>query len=94
MRRSEAPKSKAPVIANGLRARISSGKSKTRYANPTDSSTQSFLAVYSGTDHLDFLLLRGKTGVEAFDTDHHSIGVYRDQRSAADAVSRKTRGAS
>jgi hypothetical protein len=34
-------------------------------------------------------MLRGKTGVEAFDVDDNSLGLFSSQKSAADAVSRR-----
>jgi hypothetical protein len=43
--------------------------------------------VYDGRQCLGHLLLRGKLGVEAFDRNDVSLGIYPDQRSAADAVS-------
>jgi hypothetical protein len=32
------------------------------------------------------MLSRGKTGVEAFDQDDKSLGLFADQRAAADAI--------
>ena len=45
-----------------------------------------FLAVYAGRECAGFLLPRGKTGVEAFDANNKSIGIFPDQKSAADAI--------
>jgi hypothetical protein len=50
----------------------------------------SALAVYSGQVCLGHILPRGKSGVEAFDADDRSLGMFPDQKSAADAVSQKT----
>jgi hypothetical protein len=47
----------------------------------------SLLTVYAGPTCIGFLLSRGKAGVEAFDADNNSLGVFSDQKSAADAVS-------
>jgi hypothetical protein len=44
------------------------------------------LAVYAGTECAGFLLPRGKSGVEAFDADNRSLGIFADQKSAADAI--------
>jgi hypothetical protein len=45
------------------------------------------LSVYSGRQVLGFILNRGPASVEAFTADERSIGVFPDQKSAADAVS-------
>jgi hypothetical protein len=44
-------------------------------------------SVYSGQRLLGFILDRGKTGFEAFNTNERSLGVYGTQRAAADAFS-------
>jgi hypothetical protein len=50
----------------------------------------SALAVYSGQVCLGHILPRGKSGVEAFDADDRSLGIFSDQKSAADAVSQNS----
>jgi hypothetical protein len=45
------------------------------------------IAVYAGQTCLGFLLPRDKSGIEAFDADEHSLGLFPDQKSAAAAVS-------
>lgn len=35
---------------------------------------------------IGFLLLRGRSGVEAFDQNTRSLGLYPDQKTAADAI--------
>jgi hypothetical protein len=45
------------------------------------------LAVFDGQRCLGHLLPRGRMGVEAFDADDRSLGIFPDQKSAADAVS-------
>jgi hypothetical protein len=45
------------------------------------------LSVYSGRQLLGFLLPRGKQGVEAFDAADNSLGIFPDQKTAADAIS-------
>ena len=42
--------------------------------------------VYDGQRCLGHMLSRGKTGVEAFDRDDKSFGLFPDQRAAADAI--------
>ena len=44
------------------------------------------LSVYSGRDCLGFILARGPRGFEAYDVDERSLGLFDNQRAAADAV--------
>jgi hypothetical protein len=44
------------------------------------------LSLYSGRECIGFLYLRGKMGVEAFDANDRSLGLYPDQQSAANAI--------
>jgi hypothetical protein len=46
------------------------------------------LAVYRGRECIGYLFARGRQGTEAFDIDTKSIGIFPDQKSAADAISR------
>jgi hypothetical protein len=43
--------------------------------------------VYDGRDCLGFILARGKLGFEAFTNDERSLGMFKTQREAADAIS-------
>lgn len=45
------------------------------------------LAVYDGTRCIGFLMPRGKSGVEAFDADDRSLGLFPNEKAAADAIS-------
>jgi hypothetical protein len=45
--------------------------------------------VYDGRDCLGFILTRGKLGFEAFTRDEHSLGMFKTQREAADAITEK-----
>jgi hypothetical protein len=57
-------------------------------------STQSTcLSVFNGSRCIGHLLLRGRQGVEAFDADARSLGVFPDPKSAAAVVAAR-RGAS
>lgn len=47
------------------------------------------LSVYVGQLCIGFVMLRGPAGAEAFDADEQSLGIFPDQRSAADAVSKR-----
>jgi hypothetical protein len=40
------------------------------------------LSVYDGSRCIGFIMPRGKSGVEAFDGDTRSLGVFPDQKSA------------
>jgi hypothetical protein len=68
------------------RARISSVKSRSRQAIPSDLVMQA-LAVFDGQRCLGHLLSRGKLGVEAYDASDSSLGIFPNQKAAADAVS-------
>jgi hypothetical protein len=46
------------------------------------------LSVYVGAQCIGFLLSRGRQGVEAFDAETRSLGLFPDQKRAAAAVSR------
>jgi hypothetical protein len=44
------------------------------------------LSVYDGRECIGHLMLRGRSGVEAFDSNGHSLGLFPDQQSAAVTV--------
>jgi hypothetical protein len=48
--------------------------------------TTSLLGVYDGQRCLGFLLPRNREGVEAFDVNTKSLGLYPTQAAAADAI--------
>jgi hypothetical protein len=52
----------------------------TRTAPPT------MVSIYSGRDCLGFVLSRGRKGFEAFAADEQSLGVFPNQRDAANAA--------
>jgi hypothetical protein len=93
MRRRKAVRLSADSSACEPRTVFSSAKSRNRKANLTDFVIQA-LAVYDGQRCLGHTLPRAKLGVEAFDADTRSLGLYPDQKNAAAAVSRAARGAS
>ena len=45
------------------------------------------LSVYSGQTCIGFVMPRGRAGAEAFDANAHSLGIYKDPKAAADAIS-------
>jgi hypothetical protein len=65
---------------------------KKKYTRPKSpqqddlSDVSGLLAVYDGTRCSGFLLSRGKSGVEAFDTDNMSLGVFPTQQAASNAI--------
>jgi hypothetical protein len=93
MRRLKAAKPATAGAVNGLHA-VSAGRPKRCDADtPTEFPTQAlFLALYDGQRCLGHLLPRGKLGVEAYDADDRSLGLFPDQKTAADAVSQKAGG--
>jgi hypothetical protein len=46
------------------------------------------LAIYDGQVCLGFLLPRGREGVAVYDADDRLLGIFPDQKSAANAVSK------
>ncbi len=71
------------------------GKSSTRprrnARRPDLSDPMTALTVYDGSRCIGFIMPRGPQGVEAFDADDHSLGLFPTQKSAADAVSAAAR---
>ena len=67
-----------------------SGKTGSRQATSPDLAMQA-LAVYAGQRCLGHILPRGKSGIEAFDQDDKSLGIFPTQKLAADAVSNASR---
>jgi hypothetical protein len=50
------------------------------------SSAPTLAYVYDGQRCLGHMLSRGRSGVEAFDQSDKSLGLFPDQRAAADAI--------
>jgi hypothetical protein len=46
--------------------------------------------VHGGRLRIASLLARGKAGIEAFDADEHSLGIFSDTKTGADAVSSRS----
>jgi hypothetical protein len=44
------------------------------------------LTVFDGRSSIGFLMRRGKAGVEGFDINEHSVGLFPDEDKAASAV--------
>jgi hypothetical protein len=54
---------------------------------PHPTARPSLLTVYDGRTCIGILLMRGKAGVEAFDRDDRSLGIFETQELAARAIS-------
>jgi hypothetical protein len=70
---------------NGLHADSQAGGPESRGAK---SPRATCLSVYAGQTCIGFLLTRGSASIEAFDADDKSLGIFPDQKSAADAISK------
>jgi hypothetical protein len=77
--------------ASSKRARgprgVLAGELRDREAK-SDRAPLSMLGVYDGRVCIGFLILRGPAGVEAFDVNNRSLGIFPDQAASADAVTR------
>lgn len=94
MRRQKAAKPATATTVNGLHTnKVSAGQRKLRDASKTfDPSAQpGFLSVYDGREFLGHLLPQG-AGIEAFSTAGELLGIFRNQKIAADAVTQASRG--
>ena len=87
MRRLEVRGPATGKTVNGPHDGFSAGGPRDREATPHRFATKYLLSVYAGQRCLGFLLSR-RDGVEAFDIDDRSLGIFPDQKSAADAISK------
>jgi hypothetical protein len=86
MRRQKAPRPTGHKTRKP-HAPFSSGKVRGHDATPSIDIMQA-LAVFDGQQCLGHILSRGKAGIEAFDQNDKTLGIFSDQRAAADAVSK------
>jgi hypothetical protein len=94
VKRSKALRPATAAAVASPNTNVSVGRRKHHVATSVDPTTQvGFLSVYDGQVCVGHLLPRGKTGVEAFDRDDKSLGIYPDQKAAAGAVSKVAGGA-
>jgi hypothetical protein len=91
MRRRKAARPTSPE-AHKPRTVLSTAKRRDRNAISPDFVMQA-LSVCDGQTCIGHLLPRGKAGVEAFDSDDRSIGIYPTQAAAANAISKVAGGA-
>jgi hypothetical protein len=60
---------------------------KKKSTHQAEDTAPNFLSLYDGRECLGFLLPRGPMGVEAFNANTESLGIYPNQKLAADAIS-------
>src|SRR5215472_7877990 len=48
--------------------------------------TTPLISIYDGRECVGFVISRGKLGFEAFTADQHSLGIFPNQKGAADAI--------
>jgi hypothetical protein len=80
------PKARRPATANAVREPHGSAKAGELKRPEVSQTAMSMLAVYDGRTCIGHLLMRGKAGVEAFDADDRSLGLYPDLKAAAAAI--------
>jgi hypothetical protein len=44
------------------------------------------ISVYDGRECVGFIIARGRLGFEAFGADQHSLGIFPNQKGAAEAI--------
>jgi hypothetical protein len=84
LKRGEAPGPASPKARKSGRDDRFAGQIAAE-ANPEVSIMQA-LAVYDGGRCIGFLMARGKQGVEGFNIDTKSLGIFPDQKAAANMV--------
>ena len=89
MRARKARKPAADLPARRLHGFASKAGEPKRSEAISDLPAFQGVVVYSGQTCVGFLLSRGKTGHEAFDSAGRSLGTYPDRRSAANAISQR-----
>ena len=60
-------------------------------ARSSDKSSTA-MSVYDGRCCIGFIITHGRTSYESFDVDQHSIGLFSNERDAAAALWRISRG--
>jgi hypothetical protein len=73
------------LVSGGRKANAIENRS---LSTPTDEPAQPWVSVYDGQRRIGHIVGRGKLN-EAFDADHRSIGIFPDQKSAANALSER-----
>lgn len=86
MARVKASAARSGSSPSGRRADDLLGRRIGADASPTRLTLQ---AVYDGRRCIGHLLSRGKLGIEAYDAETRSLGIFPHQKSAPDTISRK-----
>jgi hypothetical protein len=79
------PYAPKPAAGEGRAREVGTGADG--YGLPISSPHLTTQAVADGRTCIGFLLPRGKAGVEAFDAEDASLGIYPTTKGAADAIS-------
>jgi hypothetical protein len=69
----------------GTKGKLKNQRSFENTPSP-NKNQHSLLAVYDGQRCRGFILERGRTGWEAFDSSERTLGLYQSQAAAADAI--------
>jgi hypothetical protein len=74
--------------AGDAEPKVKVGTKRPLHSEITETEQARMLSAYSGQTCIGFLLLRGRSGVEAFTADDKSLGIFPDQKSAFAAVNK------
>ena len=70
---------------------LSTRRGRVMSARSSDKSSTA-MSVYDGRCCIGFIITHGRTSYESFDVDQHSIGLFSNERDAAAALWRISRG--
>jgi hypothetical protein len=70
---------------------LSTRRGRAMSARSSDKSSTA-MSVYDGRCCIGFIITHGRTSYESFDVDQHSIGLFSNERDAAAALWRISRG--
>jgi len=70
---------------------LSTPRGRAMSARSSDKSSTA-MSVYDGRCCIGFIITHGRTSYESFDVDQHSIGLFSNERDAAAALWRISRG--
>ena len=70
---------------------LSTRRGRAMSARSSDKSLTA-VSVYDGRCCIGFIITHGRTSYESFDVDQHSIGLFSNERDAAAALWRISRG--
>jgi len=70
---------------------LSTRRGRAMSSRSSDKSSTA-MSVYDGRCCIGFIITHGRTSYESFDVDQHSIGLFSNERDAAAALWRISRG--